>query len=77
MVALGERITRGQKVATIYDPFGRRLGTISARVGGLIIGHTQRPLVNRGDAILHVAELSTSGSTEELTDGVPAVHKRS
>lgn len=55
-VALGDEVTRGQKVAMIYDPFGKRLGTISARVDGLIIGHTQRPLVNRGDAILHVAE---------------------
>lgn len=62
-VSLGDEVDRGEKVATIYDPFGKRLGTVSARISGVIIGHTQRPLVNRGDAVLHIAELSESGST--------------
>lgn len=56
-VALGDLVERGQTVATIYDPFGKRLGKISARMDGVIICHSQRPLVNRGDAVLHVAEL--------------------
>ena len=56
-VSLGNEVTRGVRVATIYDPFGKRLGTLSSRVSGIVIGHTQRPLVNRGDAILHIAEV--------------------
>lgn len=56
-VALGDEIKRGSRVATIFDPFGKRLGAVSARVSGVVIGHTQRPLVNRGDAILHIAEV--------------------
>jgi len=31
------------------------------RTAGMVIGHTQRPLVNRGDAIVHVAELDLRG----------------
>jgi len=57
---LGDEITAGERLATIHDPFGKRLGTVAARTGGMIIGHTQRPLVNRGDAIVHIAELEPS-----------------
>ena len=54
-VQLGEEVAKAQDVGTIYDPFGKRLARVRARVGGTVIGRTQRPLVNRGDAILHVA----------------------
>ena len=56
-VALGETWTRATSLAAIHDTFGKRLGSVSSRVSGVVIGHTQRPLVNRGDAIVHVAEL--------------------
>lgn len=65
-VSLGDVVSRGDLVAKIYDPFGKRLGRISARTNGVIIGHIQRPLVNRGDAILHVAEHSKTGSFGDL-----------
>jgi hypothetical protein len=54
---LGDRVERFQPVASIYDPYGKRLGIIRSRVRGMVIGHTQHPLVNRGDAVSHVAEL--------------------
>jgi predicted deacylase len=55
--ALGEEIEAGGRLATIYDAFGKRRSTIRAKIGGMIAGHTQRPLVNRGDAIAHIAEI--------------------
>ncbi len=54
-VSLGTEVAPGDEVATIYDPFGKRLSSISARTNGVVIGQTQRPLVNRGDAVLHIA----------------------
>ncbi|MDH3705185.1 MAG: succinylglutamate desuccinylase/aspartoacylase family protein [Acidimicrobiia bacterium] len=54
---LGDQVVAGDVLATIHDPFGKRLGRVVARTGGMIIGHAQRPLVNRGDAVVHVAEL--------------------
>jgi predicted deacylase len=56
---LGERVLAKQQVATIYDPFGKVLSRIRARHDGIIIGHSQRPLVNRGDALSHVAKVMT------------------
>jgi hypothetical protein len=55
--SLGDRVEEGQQLATIFDPFGQRLARLRTRHGGLVIGHTQHPLVNQGDAIAHVAEL--------------------
>jgi hypothetical protein len=54
---LGDRVERFQPLASIYDPYGKRLGIIRSRASGMVIGHTQHPLVNRGDAVSHVAEL--------------------
>lgn len=54
---LGDDVVVGATIATIRDPFGKRLGTISARKSGVIIGLTHSPLVNRGDAIVHIAEI--------------------
>jgi predicted deacylase len=55
---LGDEIAKGDPVATIYDPFGKLLRAVPARTSGMIISHTQHPLVNRGDAIVHIAELA-------------------
>jgi len=54
---LGELVSAGQQLATIYDPFGKVLGRIKSKHDGIVIGHTQRPLVNRGDALSYVARL--------------------
>lgn len=56
-VGLGDDVGSGDRIGAVHDPFGQRLGWVTARVTGVVIGHTQRPLVNRGDAIVHVAEL--------------------
>lgn len=56
-VGLGDTVAKDDIVATIYDPFGKLLGRIRATLGGVVIGHIQRPLVNRGDAILHIAQI--------------------
>ena len=54
---LGELVRAKQQVATIYDPFGKVLGKIKSKYDGIVVGHTQAPLVNRGDAISHIARI--------------------
>lgn len=56
-VALGDTVAKGETLVTMHDPFGKRLGRVNARSAGMVVGHTQYPLVNRGDALVHVAEL--------------------
>lgn len=54
---LGELVRARDRLATIYDPYGKVLSRIAARHNGIVIGHSQAPLVNRGDAISHVAQI--------------------
>lgn len=54
-VELGARITAGAPIGVIRDPFGDIAGRVKAREAGIVIGHTLNPLVNRGDAVVHLA----------------------
>lgn len=56
-VELGQLVTRGQIVATVRDSVGRRLSQARATRSGMVVGLTQQPLVNQGDAIIHIAEV--------------------
>ncbi len=56
-VELGQLVERGQILATVRDSVGRRLSQARANRSGLVIGLTRQPLVNQGDAIIHIAEL--------------------
>jgi predicted deacylase len=57
---LGGLVDKGEIIATVHDPFGKRLSTIRNRAAGIVVGHTQHPLVNRGDAVVHVAAVAGS-----------------
>jgi len=63
---LGEHVTAGEIIASIYDPFGKQLGALKAGQPGIIIGCTQRPLVNRGDAVVHIAQLDGAAPKRRL-----------
>jgi predicted deacylase len=53
-VTLGQRVTKGQHIAVIHDSLGKRVSRSSAPFDGIVIGHTQHPLVHQGDAIVHI-----------------------
>jgi predicted deacylase len=59
--ALGDAVAPGQRIATIMDTVGRRDASVRAREGGLLIGHLNQAIVNRGDAVAHIAELEAPG----------------
>jgi len=58
-VLLGDRVEKGQLLGVIHDSVGNRLGRILAHGDGIVIGKVQKPLVNQGDAIVHIAEVYT------------------
>ncbi len=59
-VGIGDSVTKGQVIGDIHDSVGVRLSRITASHDGLIIGQIQHPLVNQGDAIVHIAQLEPS-----------------
>ena len=56
-VEIGETVVEREEMGAIIDVFGKRLATIRASRSGLVIGRTLYPLVNKGDALVHVASL--------------------
>ncbi|WP_084202489.1 succinylglutamate desuccinylase/aspartoacylase family protein [Rubidibacter lacunae] len=56
-VRLGDRVEKRQVLGVIADAFGATAATVRAPIAGLAIGQTLNPLVNQGDAILHLAVL--------------------
>ncbi len=57
---LGDAIAEQAHLGLVSDPFGETEEPISARRGGLIIGMSKLPIVNRGDALFHIAQVSRS-----------------
>lgn len=68
-VSLGQLVKKGEPMATIHDSVGRRLSVLKAPRDGMIIGHTQHPLVNQGDAIVHLADIRHDSSTSKKGKG--------
>ncbi len=50
----GEKVEKKETIAVITDPFGNFKTNIKAPQSGIIIGHSNAPLVNQGDAIFHL-----------------------
>jgi uncharacterized protein len=53
-IQTGSRITRGQLLGTITDPFGESQIEIHSRQNGYIVGINHMPVVNAGDALFHL-----------------------
>jgi predicted deacylase len=66
-VGLGDLVEKGDALAAIHDSVGVRVSSMKAAKAGLVIGHSRQPLVNQGDAIVHIADIGA--------DQLPSVHR--
>ncbi|MBW6457902.1 MAG: succinylglutamate desuccinylase/aspartoacylase family protein [FCB group bacterium] len=48
----GDIVKKGQKIAKVYNAFGKQIETISARADGIIIGHTDSALAFPGSPVM-------------------------
>jgi len=55
MVALGSRVKKDSLLGVISDPFGESEVNVTSAYNGIVIGRTNLPLVNEGDALFHIA----------------------
>lgn len=63
--SIGEAVDKGELLGIVADPFGDSEVEVLATGKGLIIGRTNLPLVNSGDALLHIAYMHDPGCAEE------------
>lgn len=61
----GELVSQGDVLGVIADPFGEVETELECELDGVIIGRTNLPVVNEGDALFHIA--STTGVDPEAT----------
>jgi predicted deacylase len=58
LVRPGDTVEQGDAVCEIGDVLGGRASTARATVDGIVLGVTQSPLVNRGDALANLGEIA-------------------
>jgi predicted deacylase len=54
---VGDKVGRREPIGIITDPLGAVRVPVFAEDDGIIIGRTNLPIVNRGDALFHVARI--------------------
>jgi hypothetical protein len=54
-VELGDLVEEGRRLGGISDTLGRRIRLVHADRPGIIVGLNRAPLVNIGDAVIHIA----------------------
>lgn len=67
LTKLGQIVSRDERIGIIADPFGATEVDIKAKHTGMVIGRTFLPLVNEGDAVIHI------GETEDVEEAAQAV----
>jgi uncharacterized protein len=67
---IGDRVGVGEPVGVISNPLGTLQVAVHAEEDGIIIGRTNLPIVNRGDALFHVARIKTKsrGAVQPMAD---------
>ena len=64
----GDRVEKGDLIGVIADPFGKGESEARAPIAGIVIGRTNLPVVNQGDALFHVAKVFDPDSAEDRID---------
>ncbi len=65
---LGARVEAKETLGFIRDPFGKHEVPVPARDAGIIIGMAQLPLVNKGDALFHIATFVNTHKVKKTID---------
>lgn len=68
MIPLGGRVKKGTLLGIVADPFGEREIKIVAPHSGIVIGKTNLPLVNEGEALYHIARFEDIHEVEAKVD---------
>ena len=64
----GDVVEAGAVLAAVADPFGRQEQEIAAPFDGIIVGRAVMPVVNEGDAVFHLARVTSVSRAESAVD---------
>ncbi|WP_373506022.1 succinylglutamate desuccinylase/aspartoacylase family protein [Aestuariivirga sp.] len=64
----GDRVGRREVIGVVADPLGANSIPVVADDDGIIVGRTNLPIVNRGDALFHIARAKPLASIRSQSD---------
>jgi predicted deacylase len=67
-VHLGDWVEEGRRIGGLSDTFGRRVRLVYADRPGIVIGLTMAPIVNAGDALVHIARADRPSDPDDGHD---------
>jgi predicted deacylase len=73
-VKLGAHVREGDLLGRLMNPYGEGEFRIVSDVEGIVIGMTQIPLLNEGDAAFHVAEVKRPTAVEKAVEAFQGEH---
>ena len=62
---IGDRVGRREVVGVVADPLGTSSIPLFSENDGIIVGRTNLPIVNRGDAVFHIARATPLSTIKE------------
>ena len=65
---LGAQVEKDESLAFVSDPFGEQESAVTARFSGIVVGCSNIPMVNEGDALFHVAQVARPDSLEAYVE---------
>lgn len=68
ILPMGNKVSKGDVMGYIADPFGETEIAIPAPVAGMVIGKTTLPLVHEGEAAFHIARFDTLETAAQLVE---------
>lgn len=68
MVPLGSWVKKETLLGMVSDPFGETETPVISTYTGIVIGRTNLPLVNEGDALFHIARFERVGEAANRVD---------
>ena len=74
MVSLGSRVKKDTLLGVVADPFGATETQILSNYNGIVIGRTNLPLVNEGDALFNIARFEHVGEAAHIVDEFQEEH---
>ncbi len=69
---IGDQVESGDVLGIVSDPFGEKESELVVENGGLLIGRTNLPIVNEGDALFHIAKLKRDDDAEATISSLAA-----
>lgn len=65
---LGARVAKNQVLGLVADPFGNSEGAVIANADGIVIGMSNLPLANEGEALFHIARFDAIEEAESAIE---------